>query len=557
MKKYIKRESIYNSIDYFCNNEQFSKQPQLLGMFFFFKSLNISKSEYLSFPRGRGNEEFKNICLKKLYHLGGIFSPQENGKSRACVLPFSIKDNMVQKRDFYNGATEFSRLYSRLHDTIDNSLTDNLLNKEGEEDNRKIKLMRNYLSYIKENYLEKNKISIVNFSIWVCRFTEFEVDDNISDDEFTRICVKYIIKYFNITDLEFDEIFYDDSNINLIKYDNSMITGDELRSKITFENYPDIESTPSNSEINQCVIVSLNETRGYIEMNGNNPSFEEIKKLLMLRKQIILYGVPGIGKSRFISCVEDYFKDTTTKVQFHPSTTYEEFIGGTTIENASVTTKAGKFLEKCIEAKNNPGKDYLFVIDEINRGNISKIFGETILALDREYEVDLIKPIKLGNNDVIKFKIPKNMYIIATMNSADRSIAVIDYAIRRRFGFIKLQPNYEVVKEMSNIESIGINIEKLFKVINGKIQEVLGEEELLLGQSYFLPDFAEKIDGKIKWTSETLRMVFNYSIVPIIEEYTYGNKNDLISILGEKISSRINDNDEFLDEIKRIFPEVN
>ena len=336
-----------------------------------------------------------------------------------------------------------------------------------------------------------------------------------------------------------------------------MIEGELLRSLISFIDNPEVTKISELNVDKQVFILSLDESRRFIEMSGNNPSFEEMKKLLMLRKQIILYGVPGIGKSRFISYVESDFKETTTKIQFHPSTTYEEFIGGTTIENSSVITKAGKFLEKCIEAKNNPEKNYLFVIDEINRGNISKIFGETILALDREYEVDLIKPIKMGDSDVVKFRIPENMYIIATMNSADRSIAVIDYAIRRRFGFIKLQPNYEVVKQMSNINSIGINIEKLFKIINIKIQEVLGEEELLLGQSYFLPDFAEKIDGKIKWTSETLRLVFNYSIVPIIEEYTYGNKNDLIAILGEKISSRINDDDEFLDEVKRIFPEVN
>ncbi|ELC8417124.1 AAA family ATPase [Clostridium perfringens] len=551
MKVFVDKKSIEESIKYFEFNT--INKPEQLGLFFFFKSLGISVSEYISFNKvSQMSEEEKNLYNNKLYTLSSVFAPNEVGEKRTCLFPFSIQKNIKQAQ-FYNGGSAFKNLLSRITDTIDNTLVDKFLDKNSDD---KIKLKRNYLRYIKETYLKGNKISLINLSVWVCKFIGFEVDNEIKKEEFTRLCVKYTIQFLNLNESELQELFFDDSLNKLIEYTCEMVKGESIRSLISFTDNPEVIKLSELNIDEQVFIVSLNESRRIIEMSGNNPSFEEIKKLLKLRKQIILYGVPGVGKSRFISDVESDFNDRT-KIQFHPSTTYEEFIGGTTIENGTVTTKAGKFLEKCIEAKNNPEKNYLFVIDEINRGNISKIFGETILALDREYKVNLIKPIKLGNDYVVEFKIPENMYIIATMNSADRSIAVIDYAIRRRFGFIKLQPNYEVVKEMSNINNIGINIEKLFKVINNKIQEVLGEEELLLGQSYFLPNFVEKIDGKINWTSETLRLVFNYSIVPIIEEYTYGNKNDLIAILGEKIASRINDNDEFLDEIKRIFPEVN
>lgn len=551
MRIFVDKKSVEESIKYFELNT--IDKPEQLGLFFFFKSLDISASEYISFGKvSQMSGEEKNIYNDKLYTLSSVFAPNEMGGKRTCLFPFSIQENIKQAQ-FYNGGSAFKNLLSRITDTVDNTLIDKFLDKNSED---KIKLKRNYLKYIKETYLKGNKISIVNLSVWICKFIGFEVDNEITKEEFTRLCVKYTIQFLRLNDLELQELFFDDSVNKLIQYNDEMVDGESVRSFISFKDNPEVTKISELNIDEQVFTLSLEEGRRFMEMSGNNPSFEEIKKLLMLRKQIILYGVPGIGKSRFISAVESDFNDTT-KIQFHPSTTYEEFIGGTTIENASVITKAGKFLEKCIEAKSNPDKKYLFVIDEINRGNISKIFGETILALDREYKVNLIKPIKLGNEDVVEFEIPENMYIIATMNSADRSIAVIDYAIRRRFGFIKLQPNYEVVKEMSNINSIGINIEKLFKTINTKIEEVLGEEELLLGQSYFLPDFAEKIDGKIMWTSETLRLVFNYSIVPIIEEYTYGNKNDLIAILGEKISSRINDDDEFLDEIKRIFPEVN
>lgn len=551
MRKYIENESVKNCIKYFELSNM--ENPEQLGLFFFFKALDINTSEYIPFNKAsQMTDEEKSEYNRKLYTLAAVFAPNELGEKRTCLFPFSIQKNIKQKQ-FYNGGSSFKQLLSRITDTVDNTLIDKFLDKDTED---KIKLKRNYLKYIKETYLKGNKISLTYLSIWVCRFTEFEVDEGINEEEFTRLCVKYVIDFLNINELELQELFYDDSLKNLINFSDEMIKGETLRSLIDFEDLPEVKNTTEANMDQQALIVSLEQSRRLIEMNGENPSFDEVKRILMLRKQIILYGVPGIGKSRFITTIESEFDDIT-KIQFHPSTTYEEFIGGATIESGNIITRAGKFLEKCIEAKSHSDKKYLFVIDEINRGNISKIFGETILALDREYRVNLIKPIKLNESEITDFEIPTNMYIIATMNSADRSIAVIDYAIRRRFGFIKLQPNYEVVKQISNIDEIGLSVDKLFRAINNRIQNVLGEEELLLGQAYFLPDFAGRVDGKIKWTSETLRLVFNYSIVPIIEEYTYGNRNDLIAILGEKIASRINDNNEFLDEVKKFFPEVN
>lgn len=550
MKVFINKESLEESVRYFSTLDIMS--PEQLGLFFFFKSLGIDSKNVISFKKiSQMNESQKEEYNDKLYQLSGIFTYKEIGEKRSCLFPFSIENNIKQK-NFYNGGSVFKQLLSRITDTVDNTLVDKFLDKDI---NDNIKLKRNYLRYIKDTYLKGNKISIIQLSAWLCRFITFDVDSEVTEKEFTRICIKYTMDYLHINESELQAMFYDDSFTEKIGFDSSMIEGNEFRGLFKFNDLPEIRKRTSEDLSINSIIISIEETRRLVEMNDKNPSYEELKDLLNLRKQIILYGVPGTGKSRFITEIEGDFDDCT-KIQFHPSTTYEDFIGGSTIEDGNIITEPGKFLEKCIEAENNISKRYLFVIDEINRGNISKIFGETILALDREYKVDLIKPINVGEESIASFKIPENIFIVATMNSSDRSIAVLDYAIRRRFAFVKLHPNYEIVRELSSIDHLGISIEKLYKCINKKIIEVLGEENLLLGQAYFLPSFLERQDEKIIWTPKDLRMVFNYSILPILEEYTYGNDNDFIAIIGDKIASRIYNDTEFIDELKRIFPEI-
>lgn len=391
--------------------------------------------------------------------------------------------------------------------------------------------------------------------------------NTIEKEDFTRLCVQYTIDSLNLLERELDELFYDDTALTPITFQEDMVTGQELRSMFSFkgkEDFPEISSSRDYNVVSPYMLV-LEDVRRYIELNGKNPSANEIKELLELRKQIVLYGVPGIGKSMFIKDLEDWrddegnkFFNEVIKIQFHPSTTYEEFIGGSSIENGTIVSKAGIFLQWCQEAIKYDKKKYLFVIDEINRGNISKIFGETILGLDREYTVDLVKPLDVNGEQISKFQIPDNLYIIATMNSADRSIAILDNAIRRRFAFIKLFPNYDIVKEMSDVQTLGIDIARLYRSINKKILDTLNDEELLLGQSYFLPNFAEKVEttGKILWSKKLLRLVINYNVLPILEEYTYGNKNDLQNIIGDKLPERIYEDEEFIDAIKEQFPEV-
>ena len=173
--------------------------------------------------------------------------------------------------------------------------------------------------------------------------------------------------------------------------------------------------------------------------------------------------------------------------------------------------------------------------------------------MDREYTVQL--PTTLTAKDgttVTEFRIPENVYILATMNSADRSIALVDYAIRRRFAFVVFYPNSEVVDFESDYSQLDeIKVGKVMDGINEKLYSVLGDADLLLGQSYFLPKWArDEVSGKIKWTPQILKRLFNYFVIPIIEEYTYGNKRYLQNILGDKLVARISDDEEFIEELK-------
>lgn len=561
MNIYVSETSIKDSVDYFSKLSISS--PEQFGLFFLCKGVGINQNTYKPLKKaGQMTDEKKKIYYDRLHKLGAVFDFNEEGIKKCCLFPFSIKEE-IAKGNFYNQASSFQGLLSRLIDTIDNTLIDKFLEKQ--EDN--IRLKRNYIQLLKELYLNGNKISLSHFSTYYCRFITFSADESIEKEDFTRLCVQYTIDSLNLHEREIDELFYDDTALTQINFQESMITGQELRSMFIFkgtEDFPEIISSKDYNVVNQYMLV-LEDVRRYIELNGKNPSTNEIRELLELRKQIVLYGVPGIGKSMFIKDLEEWkdeagnnFFDESINIQFHPSTSYEEFIGGSSIENGTIVSKAGILLQWCQKAMKNNGNRYLFVIDEINRGNLSKIFGETILGLDREYTVDLVKPLNVKGEQISKFQIPNNLYIIATMNSADRSIAILDNAIRRRFAFIKLFPNYDIVKELSDVGELGIEIARLYRSINKKILDTLNNEELLLGQSYFLPNFAEKVEttGKILWSKKLLRLVINYNVLPILEEYTYGNKNDLQKIIGDKIPERIYDDEEFIEAIKEQFPEV-
>ncbi|MBU5337014.1 AAA family ATPase [Intestinibacter bartlettii] len=249
-------------------------------------------------------------------------------------------------------------------------------------------------------------------------------------------------------------------------------------------------------------------------------------RLLDRKKNIILTGAPGIGKT-FLSKRLAYSilgkkdDDKVKFVQFHQNYSYEDFIMGYKPSKEGFELKYGVFYNFCKKAERNPNNKYFFIIDEINRGNLSKIFGELMMLIENNYRGQNINLAYGGEC----FSVPKNIYIIGIMNTADRSIAMIDYALRRRFSFFDLKPAFENERFMDYIK--GLNSEKFItlvekvKLLNKEIKEdfSLGEG-FCIGHSYFFSDEISK-ESSLDEIDMYIEEIIEFDIIPLLKEYWF------------------------------------
>ena len=236
-----------------------------------------------------------------------------------------------------------------------------------------------------------------------------------------------------------------------------------------------------------------------------------------------MQGAPGVGKTfcaeRLAYSIMGKRDDRRIKtVQFHQSYSYEDFIMGYKPDGDKFKLKNGLFYNFCIEATNNPSEDYFFIIDEINRGNLSKIFGELLMMIEKDYRG---KEVSLAYSDQ-GFHVPENVYIIGMMNTADRSLALIDYALRRRFSFFDMKPGFNSsgfkahIKATNNLKLV--NIITLIAELNSDISkdDSLGAG-FEIGHSYFC--------GKPEAITDSfIKRVIKYDIIPTIQEYWFDNE---------------------------------
>ncbi len=250
-----------------------------------------------------------------------------------------------------------------------------------------------------------------------------------------------------------------------------------------------------------------------------------LENLLKNKKNIILQGAPGVGKTfcarrLAFEMMGEKDESRVSLIQFHQNYSYEDFILGYKPVGSDFELQRGIFYKFCISAANNPDKPYFFIIDEINRGNLSKIFGELLMLIEKDYRGE---KLTLAYKDE-KFFVPKNLYIIGMMNTADRSLAMIDYALRRRFSFYDMRPGfdsegfqkYQAALANEHFDRLIEKVKELNKAIAA--DESLGEG-FELGHSYFC--------GQKIVTDDWLHQVINYDLVPMLQEYWFDNRKEV------------------------------
>ena len=302
-----------------------------------------------------------------------------------------------------------------------------------------------------------------------------------------------------------------------------------LYSKITSKSEIELFSSKitSKNEIEPLTIKIYNKADFLNEVYISEKKYNTLTAVLKNKKNIILQGAPGVGKTfaakrLAYSMIGEKDESRIEFVQFHQNYSYEDFVMGYKPTKDGFALKSGIFYNFCKKAADDSQGEYFFIIDEINRGNMSKIFGELLMLIEKDYRGT---SIKLAYNDE-NFSVPENLYIIGMMNTADRSLAMIDYALRRRFSFFDMEPAFdsdgftEYQNQLSS-ETLDKLIDKV-KNLNRAIKEdsSLGKG-FCIGHSYFCGCKAPDC------TDTWLKSIVDYDILPMLSEYWFDDTDKL------------------------------
>jgi 5-methylcytosine-specific restriction protein B len=289
--------------------------------------------------------------------------------------------------------------------------------------------------------------------------------------------------------------------------------------------------------------------------NGENSKFIQTgSATYVLRRQIIQDGT---------DVSQDSTTDSSTKksnfmqqVTFHQSFSYEEFIEGIkakpTADGGGVTYDIDKgiFRRFCLRAQKDDKNNYVMIIDEINRGNISKIFGELITIIEKDKRGERVT-LAYSRDD---FWVPENVFIIGTMNTADQSLTHLDAALKRRFTMMETPPDSNILKH-SKVE--GVDLTNLLDAINKKLVEYKFRDRRI-GHAYFMTKDENSGETEIIKKIEDLQMAFATDIIPVLRDHFYDQEDILMDVLGNEFLDWENDQDlkEDWQEDKEIFKEI-
>ena len=447
-------------------------------------------------------------------------NPQLLSEEEAIELGTKIRDNLVAGAEVFasmgdiNTRSDYEELYSRLYQA-----TDGYINRVW---------FLKYYAMLFPNVFPPNYSTNAQNTIIVC------LGLDKSDNTVARMGI--IREYIDLCELSgvvFSRIFWKycnnkDNDEEVNEDENAMVNDDELKSCL------EVERTERINKIHplNCIIYGAPGT-------GKTYSTAEYAQAIITGISLKEFRAANTDRKTIMKSYNELVKKgQIVFTTFHQSYGYEEFIQGlrpdTTSEKMNFKTVDGVFKRIADRALNDLENNYVIVIDEINRANISKVFGELITLIEEDKRWGEINQTSatLQSGDV--FAVPNNLYIVGTMNSADKSISLIDAALRRRFEFIEQKPDASLVTDP--------DMRKVLEKLNELLADQLDSADLLIGHSYFM--------GK---TKEDLPKVLNNSIIPLLYEYFYDNKKKVLGVLNnaiEPVDYVIED-----DKLGRIFVE--
>ncbi len=262
--------------------------------------------------------------------------------------------------------------------------------------------------------------------------------------------------------------------------------------------------------------------------------YDSLVSLLQHKKNVILQGAPGVGKTfaakRLAYSMLGEKREANIKcIQFHQSYSYEDFVMGYKPVDSGFALQPGIFYNFCRQATDSPKENFFFIIDEINRGNLSKIFGELLMLIEKDYRGT---KITLSSN-AEEFSVPENLYIIGTMNTADRSLAMIDYALRRRFSFFSMRPAFHTDQFVLYQQKLKSNhFDSLIALVTQMNTEIRADaalgEGFCIGHSYFCE--------QKKCNADWLDGVIRYDLMPMLNEYWFDNADKAQEWIGKLLN---------------------
>lgn len=506
--------------------------PRELFYLLLLKHAGLTQHSYLNLA----DEDVKERLFEAGKNLASISANPDTFNQKYSFI------NPLHMSSWGNEPTESLQKWSRtrlINNVVGGGTQWKMLLSSSQDDPMQVKLRHDYLSFFEG---ANSKISIVVLACWFHRFVKFDVEMPAS------ILIKSFSDFFNITREERQYFFTDKVEVHP-SYNDSPITTEFIRTLIgnpAGQAGWTVEIEDSDQHFIFSGGTAFSATSKFF---GAQPNQDELLDILHKSNQAIFMGPPGTSKS-FAAKNLSILYSHVRRIQFHPQYSYQDFVKGKVLSEGSLEVRKGalvEFLDLALKADEGRTEEtFLLVIEEINRANVSQVFGELIQLLDRNESLEL----DFGDQSIL-YRLPSNFQIVGTMNTTDRTVGRIDFAIKRRFYQIYFGVDYDLLIDKVFMRDNVFSVPDFLKKINDNSASILNNREMILGHALFLKDFAfSSIDDCWIWDVEDFSTLFNFSLLPIIDDYCNGNPDLLRGIVGEDLQGNLV-GEEFLEAVLR------